>query len=99
SCGREQVVQLARGLRRIQPIGRERDEQRARFGALGRPHASEIEVRERSGEEQVGVRVEAVDELRRLVPEVALDREVSVVERVAVVVAILKSSTELLPER
>ena len=100
------VGNLLRARRRIQPVGAERDEQRAREDGAERVDelavpvlARQIEIGQRARGVEVGVRIEPPDEAVRLVAQVALDLELGVGQRVADVVGELQPARELVAER
>ena len=102
----QRVVDLPRCRRRVEPVGAERDQQRARRDAFERPGErttavlpGEVEVRQRARGVEVGVGVEPLDERVGLVVEVALDLELGLGDRVADVVGGLQPPAELVVQR
>ena len=98
--------QLLGAGRRIEPVGAERDQQRARRHAAHRLGeralaglAGEVEVGQRPRRVEIGVGVEALDERVGLVAQVALDLELGLAQRVADVVGELQPAAELVAER
>ena len=96
---------LRRG-RRVQPVGTERDQQRPRlhaFQCLSERSVAvlprEIEIGQRARHVEVGVGVEAPDERVGLMPQVALDLELRLGDRVADVVGELQPPAELVAQR
>ena len=92
---------------RVQPVGAERDQQRARRDALERRLerpvavlAGQVEVGERARGVEVGVGVEPLDERVGLVAQVALDLELRLGDRVADRrLGVLQPPVELLLQR
>ena len=76
------VRRLLEVIRRIQPVGREREEQKRRVAAAEgvaerAPGRSQVEIVNRAGEIEQRVRVEAIHEGLALVFQVALDLELA----------------------
>src|SRR5262245_62046675 len=87
------LLDLLRRRRRVQPVGTERDQQRARRNTLYRLRERspavlprEIEIGERPRRVEIGIGVETLDERVGLVTQVALDLELRFGDRVANVV-------------
>ena len=95
---------MARIPRREQPVRSERDDAEARLGAAEsiREHAvivgSEIEIVHRARQIEIAVGIEALDERRALITQIALDLEIGV-EPESRVVAVLKFAAELPMQR
>ena len=92
--------------RRIQPVGAERDQQRSRRDAAQRVLERavavlprQVEVGQRARRVEIGVRVEALDERFRLVPQVVFDLELRLGDRVPDVIGELQPPSELVADR